>query len=90
MTSANADPFAKFKAAQREAWASFAPVEVISTMPAAKLMKFAEVAAGQKLLDVACDTGVVAVTAARRESMRSGPVADAVRAGAAQRERRQS
>jgi len=25
MTSPNADPFAKFKAAQREAWASFAP-----------------------------------------------------------------
>jgi SAM-dependent methyltransferase len=66
MTSANADPFAKFKAAQREAWASFAPVEIISTMPAAKLVKFAEVAAGQKLLDVACGTGVVAVTAARR------------------------
>jgi SAM-dependent methyltransferase len=66
MTSANADPFAKFKAAQREAWASFAPVEVISTMPAAKLVKFAEVAAGEKLLDVACGTGAVAVTAARR------------------------
>lgn len=38
MTSANADPFAKFKAAQREAWAPFAPVEV--TSPAMSLQHF--------------------------------------------------
>jgi SAM-dependent methyltransferase len=59
------DPFTKFKAAQREAWATFAPLET-GTMPqAAKLVAFAEVKAGQAVLDVACGTGVVAVTAAR-------------------------
>lgn len=65
MTNA-ADPFANFKAAQREGWALFAPVEINTIMPAAKLVKFAQVASGQKVLDVACGTGVVAVTAARR------------------------
>src|SRR6202167_1931046 len=72
MTTANADPFARFKAAQREAWASFVPVEITTTPPAAKLVKFAEVGEGQKLLDVACRTGVVAVTAARRGAKVSG------------------
>ena len=66
MTAANAGPFAKFKAGQREAWASFVPVEITTTTPAAKLVKFAEVDQGQRVLDVACGTGVVAVTAARR------------------------
>jgi SAM-dependent methyltransferase len=66
MTGATADPFAKFKAAQREAWASFLPVEIMTTPPAAKLVKFAQVGAGQRVLDVACGTGVAAVTAARR------------------------
>jgi hypothetical protein len=55
MTTTAADPFANYKAAQREGWASFLPVEVISTIPAAKLVKFAEVTPGQRLLDVACD-----------------------------------
>jgi SAM-dependent methyltransferase len=72
MTTTDADPFGKFKAAQREAWSSFLPVEVITTIPAAKLVKFAQVAPGQKLLDVACGTGVVAVTAARRGAKVSG------------------
>ncbi|HML08902.1 MAG TPA: class I SAM-dependent methyltransferase [Xanthobacteraceae bacterium] len=64
MATADADPFAKFKAAQREAWSVFAPVEVTTTIPAAKLVKFAQIGPGQKVLDVACGTGVVAVTAA--------------------------
>jgi len=72
MTTTDADPFGKFKAAQREAWSSFLPVEVITTIPAAKLVKFAQVAPEQKLLDVACGTGVVAVTAARRGAKVSG------------------
>jgi SAM-dependent methyltransferase len=66
MTTADSDPFAKFKANQREAWAAFAPVEIFTTVPAAQLVKFAQVAAGQRVLDIACGTGVVAVTAARR------------------------
>jgi ubiquinone/menaquinone biosynthesis C-methylase UbiE len=72
MTTPAADPFANYKAAQREGWASFLPVEVISTIPAAKLVKFAEVTPGQRLLDVACGTGVVAITAARRGAKVSG------------------
>ena len=63
MAAQHADPFAQYKAAQREAWASFLPVEVITTIPAAKLVKFAQVSSGQTVLDVACGTGVVAVTA---------------------------
>lgn len=60
------DPFAGFKAAQREGWALFAPLEALTTPPAAHLVRFAGVTAGQQVLDVACGTGVVAVTAARR------------------------
>lgn len=72
MMTANADPFEKFKAAQREAWAAFAPVEIFTTPAAAKLVKFAQVVPGQKVLDVACGTGVVAVTAARAGAKVSG------------------
>jgi SAM-dependent methyltransferase len=72
MTTANADPFARFKAAQREAWASFVPVEIMTTPPAAALVKFAQVGKGHTVLDVACGTGVVAVTAARRGARVSG------------------
>ena len=72
MAAQHADPFAQYKAAQREAWASFLPVEVITTIPAANLVKFAQVSSGQTVLDVACGTGVVAVTAARRGATVSG------------------
>jgi hypothetical protein len=54
MTTTDADPFARFKVAQREAWALFAPFEMFTSMPAAKLVKFAQVATRQKVLDVAC------------------------------------
>ncbi len=59
------DPFARFKAAQREGWALFAPLAVFTTAAAASLVEFAGVSPGKALLDVACGTGVVAVTAAR-------------------------
>ena len=56
---------AKFKEAQREGWSKFAPLEAFTTPAAARLVKFAEVKPDQAVLDVACGTGVVAVTAAR-------------------------
>lgn len=68
----NDDPFAGFKAAQREGWALFAPLETITTMPAAALVQFAGVRADERVLDVACGTGVVAVTAAQLGARVSG------------------
>lgn len=62
---ANSDPFAQFKAVQREGWSLFAPLEAVTTVPAAKLVRFARVTRGETVLDVGCGTGVVAVTAAR-------------------------
>jgi SAM-dependent methyltransferase len=65
-TRTGADPFESFKAAQKLGWAHFAPLEAKTTMPAASLVKFAGVSAGQCVLDVGCGTGVVSVTAARK------------------------
>ncbi len=59
------DPFESFKAAQKQGWAHFAPFEAITTPCAAKLVKRAGVRSGLRVLDVACGTGVVSVTAAR-------------------------
>jgi SAM-dependent methyltransferase len=53
-----------FKLTQKQGWAHFAPLEVITTAPAARLVSFAGVRAGQRVLDVACGTGVAAITAA--------------------------
>ena len=57
--------FDDFKAAQRAGWAHFAPLQAITTMTAARLIQHAGVDAGLRVLDVACGTGVAAVTAAR-------------------------
>jgi SAM-dependent methyltransferase len=59
------DPFESFKLAQKQGWVHFAPFEAITTPCAAQLVKRARVRSGQRVLDVACGTGVVSVTAAR-------------------------
>jgi ubiquinone/menaquinone biosynthesis C-methylase UbiE len=59
------DPFESFKVAQRQNWAHFAPLEAITTPTAARLVQRAGIHSGQRVLDVACGTGVVSVTAAR-------------------------
>lgn len=61
----NDNTFMQYKAAQREGWALFVPLEAFTTPAAAKLVEFAKIQRGEALLDVACGTGVVAVTAAR-------------------------
>lgn len=59
------DAIDTFKQAQRQGWAHFAPFEMVTTPPAADLVKFAGISRGQKVLDVGCGTGVAALTAAR-------------------------
>ena len=59
------DPFAELKTRQREMWSSFAPTAIFTTPPAAHLVRFAALKAGESVLDVGTGTGVVAVTAAR-------------------------
>lgn len=66
------DPFATFKAAQREGWALFSPLATFTTPAAASLVSFAGVTAGEAVLDVACGTGVVAVTATQTGAEVSG------------------
>jgi SAM-dependent methyltransferase len=59
------DPFESFKSAQKQIWPNFAPYETHTTACAAKLVHRAGVRSGDRVLDVACGTGVVSVTAAR-------------------------
>ncbi len=58
------DDLTRFKQSQKDSWRYFAPMEALTTPCAARLVKFAGVAEGMRVLDVGCGTGVVAVTAA--------------------------
>lgn len=66
------DQFDSFKAAQKQGWTHFAPLQAITTIPASQLVKRAGIHAGQRVLDVACGTGVVSITAARRGARVTG------------------
>ena len=58
------DAISSFKAAQRAGWPLFAPLQMSTMQPAARLVRHAGIGVGQRVLDVACGTGVVAITAA--------------------------
>src|SRR4029453_364766 len=66
------DVLEKFKAAQRAGWAFFAPLQMFTTIPAARLVRHAGIRSGMRVLDVACGTGVVSVTAARAGAQVTG------------------
>lgn len=60
------DAIAKMKAAARAGWSTFAPFEMMTCSTAPDLVRFAGVHAAARVLDVACGTGVVALTCAQR------------------------
>ena len=59
------DSLAQFKQMQKESWGRFVPLEMITTPPAAHLVRHAGLKNGMHVLDAGCGTGVVAITAAR-------------------------
>jgi len=59
------DNIAQFKEMQKQSWVHFVPFEAITTPEAARLVDHARLAQCMRVLDVACGTGVVAITAAR-------------------------
>ena len=59
------DKIANLKEKAKIGWASFISFEALTSTAAPKLVQFAGVSKGMKLLDVACGTGVVALTASR-------------------------
>ena len=72
MTAVDLQALDAWKAKQKEGWAGFAAFEALTTPPAAQLVRFAGVRSGQRVLDVACGTGVVALTAATRGARVTG------------------
>lgn len=58
------DALAQFKEAHKHDWVTFAPLQAVTIGPAARLVRHGRIAPGQRVLDVACGTGVVTLTAA--------------------------
>lgn len=61
-----------FKAQQKAMWAGFGALQNHTSVAAAALVRFAGVRTGQRVLDVATGTGVVALTAARTGAQAHG------------------
>ena len=59
------DEIAQLKERARRSWPVYLPFETITGLAAPRLTRFAGIVPGAKVLDVACGTGVVALTAAR-------------------------
>jgi ubiquinone/menaquinone biosynthesis C-methylase UbiE len=59
------DPIVQFKENQKAAWAGFAVLEAVTATVSPKVVRFANIARGNEVLDVGCGTGVLALTAAR-------------------------
>jgi SAM-dependent methyltransferase len=66
------DGISQFKETQKQAWANFFVLENVTATTAPSLVKLAGITAGAEVLDVACGSGVVALTAARRGAKVSG------------------
>src|SRR6187402_3321952 len=62
----------QFKTNQKIAWANFALLEHLTGTAAPELVRFAGIRPQLKALDVACGTGVVALTAARAGAIVNG------------------
>ena len=58
-------PLEQMKEKAKTVWSDFASMENFTGMAAPQLVKFANINANDRVLDVACGTGVVALTAAR-------------------------
>jgi 2-polyprenyl-3-methyl-5-hydroxy-6-metoxy-1,4-benzoquinol methylase len=59
------DAIAQFKEVQKAMWAGFGVLESITGTAAPRLVRFAGIGKDSEVLDVACGSGVVALTSAR-------------------------
>src|SRR5439155_22430901 len=66
------DPFFQFKQAQKQGWAHFFSLEALTISQAPRLIRHAKVRSADRVLDVACGTGVVSITAARLGAQATG------------------
>ena len=64
--------FEQMKQKEKDVWSDFASMENFTGTAAPRLVKFADINANDTVLDVACGTGVVALTAARCRAVVTG------------------